>query len=161
MIHSWFEQIAHKNERFVWKYSYFLYVFDSLSLLFPFFMPKSKSLPLLFAQSLMTKKRGEQFALFHEQITLSLFRSQKTSHLLKKLMSEFPTLILYKYLTIGRSVAGTLKSCLCWSAGLAATASCFYIAELGVWFVSHTEPEGPLYPLHCMYIIIFKADMPV
>ena len=71
---------------------------------FPFFMPKSESLLWLFAQlykrvtvsnslrSLMTKERREQFALFHEQITHSLFCSKITSNWLEKPMSAFTTL---------------------------------------------------------------------
>ena len=41
---------------------------------------------------LMTREQREQFALFHEWIVLSLFRSQKSSNSLEKPMSEFPTL---------------------------------------------------------------------
>ena len=58
---------------------------------FPLFMPKSKSLLSLFAMSLFFKERWEQFALFHKQIAISLFCSQKTSDSLKKPKSEFPT----------------------------------------------------------------------
>ena len=43
-------------------------------------------------KSLVTREWQERFALFHEQITLSLFRSQQTSKSLEKPMREFPTL---------------------------------------------------------------------
>ena len=42
--------------------------------------------------SLMTKERWEHFVLFHRQIALLFFCSQKMIASLKKLMSEFPTL---------------------------------------------------------------------
>ena len=49
MIHSFSQRsFAHKNEHSL-KKSYFSYVFDSFSLLSPFFMPKSESLLSLFA----------------------------------------------------------------------------------------------------------------
>ena len=67
------------------------------------FMPKSESLPLLFAQSLFTKewpwaicsrrswqKSDGSDSLFFTSV--SLFRSQKMSNSLEKQMSEFPTL---------------------------------------------------------------------
>ena len=41
---------------------------------------------------LMTKERWEHFVLFHRQIALLFFCSQKMIASLKKLMSEFPTL---------------------------------------------------------------------
>ena len=47
VIRSWFKQIALKIERFSRKNSYFSYVFDSFSLPFPFYMPKSELLRLL------------------------------------------------------------------------------------------------------------------
>ena len=47
-------------------------------------------------RSLMTKEWWEQFALFHEQISLSFIRSQKTSDSLENLMSKFPTLLKRK-----------------------------------------------------------------
>ena len=58
VICSWFEQSACKNWVIRLKNLYFLYVFDS----FPFFMPKSKSLPSLFPHSLFFKDRLERFA---------------------------------------------------------------------------------------------------
>ena len=86
---------------------------------FPLFMPKSELLSSLFADSLftkeqitlvtlfkranlsdslwslLTKEQHDQFALFPERIAISLFRSQKTSDLLKKPKSEFPTLKIF------------------------------------------------------------------
>ena len=97
----------------------------------PFFMPKSQSLPMLFAHLLFFKERLDWFALvtLHKRATMSdslrllmtkkqlwairsgcswqksnesnllfftsksFFLSQKTSELLEKLMSEFPTLV--------------------------------------------------------------------
>ena len=58
----------------------FLVVVDSFSLLSPFFMSKSESVPSLFAPSLFFTSK-------------SFFRSQKTSNSLEKPMSEFPTLL--------------------------------------------------------------------
>ena len=43
---------------------------------------------------LSTKERQERWALFQELIAISLFHSQKTSDLIKKPKSEFPTLII-------------------------------------------------------------------
>ena len=52
VIRSLFEESALKKEQFIQKKTYFSYVFDSFWQFFPFFMPKSESLPLLFAQLL-------------------------------------------------------------------------------------------------------------
>ena len=73
----------------------FFKVFGRFSQRFPFFMPKGKSLLSLFTKEWLSflKERCEPFDLFHEQITLLLFCSQKTNNLLKKSMSEFPTLV--------------------------------------------------------------------
>ena len=86
MIPSWFELISLKNQQFPQKSSFFSYVFDSFSLLSPFFMPKGKLLLSLFTQSLFLKERWERFAIvaFKKRATMrdslffmseSLFRS--------------------------------------------------------------------------------------
>ena len=65
--HEWF---AHESSILLSKTSHllkliliFLYVSDSFSLFFPFFMPKSESHQLLFAQLLFLKEQQEGFAL--------------------------------------------------------------------------------------------------
>ena len=91
-----------KNERFA-KKTYFLYVFDSFSLVFRCIKPKSEWLLWpLFNQSLfkrvtvsdslrllMTKEPQERFTHFHERTALS---HTKTSDSLEKPMSEFLSL---------------------------------------------------------------------
>ena len=54
---------------------------------FSLFMPKSKLLPSLFI-----KEQNSDLFFGKEGLTISLFRSQKTSDSLKKPKSEFPTL---------------------------------------------------------------------
>ena len=80
--------------------------FDSFSLLSPYFVPKCESLGSLFAQLLSFKERREQFnliALYKKStmnyslpllffISKSLFRLQKMSNLLEKLISKYLTL---------------------------------------------------------------------
>ena len=90
-------------------------------------MPKSESLPSLFAPvlffqegwerftlivlykratvsyslpSLFTKEQQEVFALFQERITISLFHSQKTSNSLEKPKSKFATLKKISWLSL-------------------------------------------------------------
>ena len=75
------EQIALKNERFVQLLLYFSFVFLTAFLLF---MPKSESLPSLFAPSIFFKEPQEPFALvtLHKRATirellLSLFTKEQ------------------------------------------------------------------------------------
>ena len=121
MVRLWLEQIA-LNEECSKKFIFYVqYVFFSFSLLFPFFMPKSESLPSLFAQLLFFKEQWEQLALvtLDKRATMSyllsllmtkksdgsdlliftnesLFCSQKMSDLLEKPMSKSPTLTEWK-----------------------------------------------------------------
>ena len=49
-----------QNERFAWKHSYFCRLLTVFAV-FPFFMPKSKSLPSLSAQSIFLKSNGSDW----------------------------------------------------------------------------------------------------
>ena len=131
VIRPCFKRIAFKNERFAQKNLFFFIFFLQFFTAFPLFMPKSESLPSLFAQSLFFKELQERFALvtLYKRATMreslptlftkerpwaigsfrswqkrdrsdlffftgeSLFRLQKSSDLLVKPMSEFPTLV--------------------------------------------------------------------
>ena len=77
--HHWIESLA-KNERFPWKTRMYLTVF-------PLFMPKSESLPLLFSHSLFFKEPHEWFALV---ALFSLFCSQKNWRFAGKTKERIP-----------------------------------------------------------------------
>ena len=99
---KWFdlfhEQIAFANKKGLicyFKKIYFPYAFDSFSQLSPF-LPKSKSLPLLFTKewpSPITKEQCGQFALFHEWMLFCSFADKWWAICTKKPMSKFPTLV--------------------------------------------------------------------
>ena len=106
----WFAFSLSKNERFARKNSIrsFHHVF---SLLYPYLCPRANrsrrsSLRRSLQKSdrererfapLAIKKEQNRDSLFGKQrITISLFRSQKTSNFLEKPKSEFPTLIKYE-----------------------------------------------------------------
>ena len=56
--HAWFEGIACKKDRFAGK----IHMFHMFLTVFPFFMPKSESLPSLFPHTLFFKEQLEWFA---------------------------------------------------------------------------------------------------
>ena len=87
VIRSWFEQIAGKKNDLLEK-SVHLSPFYAQEKIAPVALYKRATVSDLL-RSLMTKEQWEQFALFYEQITLSL---KKTSESLEKPMIEIPTL---------------------------------------------------------------------
>ena len=75
------KQRAIHSTKFV-VFTMFLTVFQCFSI----FMPKSESLPLLFALSLFTKERRERFSLGKERFSISLTKNEQFA---RKSKSEF------------------------------------------------------------------------
>ena len=88
VIRSWFEQISCKNEQFTRK----ICIFRMFLTVFPFLVPKSKSLMLLFAHSLFIRVQIERFA------SVALYKRAKVGFAQKKwialLLSRSPCWIL-------------------------------------------------------------------
>ena len=91
VIHSWFEQIALKKWAIWSKKTYFLYVSKG----FPTFNAPHRIAPIALCSVTLYKRAAMSYLLFFT--SKALFCSQKTSDLLKKPMSEFPTLVYTRF----------------------------------------------------------------
>ena len=112
--HEWFALSLSKNEQRALQIHIFPHVFNSFPMLFPFLCSRancSHSDSEQFAPVALFKRATVAISSFPRGNRYLLFRSQKTSDLLEKPKSEFPTLNLSRALPNRRLSEGIAKAC--------------------------------------------------